>query len=193
MARERKVIAAFGAPGMGKTAWVKQLIDGYQAANGPGSVRALDPSRSLGELGEWPGRGAPLKAWLAEVTGNGDGPAGGGWGPGLLVLDDADRWLRPWIQEEVLDLWLANRHLGLDVAITAHRPQAVSKEMIGAASELWLFAQEESHALDYFRNVGTVRRALERDESFDLPTEPGFALRIVPRRDEILMVDVFNR
>lgn len=190
MARERKIVSVFGAPGMGKSALAKSWLTAYQQVNGPDSVRALDPSRTLGDVGEWPGR-AVLRDWFDELTGHGEGPAGGGWGPGMLVLDDADRWLRPWIQDEVVDLWLANRHLGLDIVVTAHRPQAVPKDMIGSSSELWLFAMEEPRALDYFARIPTLRALLTGE--VELPTEPGYALRVVPRSRSVQLVDVFNR
>lgn len=193
MARERKIVAAFGAPGMGKSALGRVLISGYIAQHGTGSVRALDPSRTFEDLGvsEWPGRSG-VEDWLSELTGDGEGPGGGGWGPGLVVLDDADRWLRPWIQEEVVDLFIANRHLGLDLFITAHRPQAVSKDLVGGVSELWLFAQEEPHALEYFMRMQALKATLKSSD-VELPTEPGYALRVVPRRREVSLVDVFNR
>jgi type IV secretory pathway VirB4 component len=47
VARERKIVSVFGAPGMGKSALAKSWLAAYQQVNGPDSVRALDPSRTL--------------------------------------------------------------------------------------------------------------------------------------------------
>lgn len=190
MSRQRKVVIALGAAGMGKSALAVKLVERYQAAGG--AVRVLDPSRAFpGGLGEWSGRGQVM-AWLDELTGHGEGPAGGGWGPGMVVFDDADRWLRPWIQESVIDLAVANRHLGLDVLVTGHRPQGLPKELLGNASELWLFAQEEPLALQYLAKIPALSGALA-DGDLELPTEPGLALRVVPRERRVELVDVFDR
>lgn len=189
--RERKVIVALGAPGMGKSAWARQLVTRYQGAHGDDSVRVLDPSGTFDELGEWPGR-KRVNEWISELTADGEGPKAGGWGPGLLVLDDADRYLLPMSFDAFRDVWLANRHLGLDVIVTAHRAPSVPKDLLGAASELWLFAQEEPRALEYLARIPALRATF--DELADpLPVVPGHALRVVPRRREVTLVDVFNR
>lgn len=189
--RERKVVTVLGAPGMGKSALAKQLVERYQLAHGEDAVRVLDPSGTFPELGEWPGR-RQVNAWIEELTADGEGPKGGGWGPGLLVLDDADRYLLPTSFDSFRDVWLANRHLGLDVVVTAHRAPAVPKDLLGSSSELWLFAQEEPRALEYLAKIPALRATF--DELADpLPVEPGFALRVVPRRREVQLVDVFNR
>jgi len=189
--RERKVVTVLGAPGMGKSALARQLVERYQLAHGEDSVRVLDPSGTFPELGEWPGR-RQVNAWVEELTAEGEGPKGGGWGPGLLVLDDADRYLLPTSFDAFRDVWLANRHLGLDVVVTAHRAPAVPKDLLGSSTELWLFAQEEPRALEYLAKIPALRASF--DELTDpLPVEPGFALRVVPRRREVQLVDVFNR
>lgn len=184
MSRERKVIVVLGAPGMGKSALAKQLVDAYD-----GEVRVLDPSGTFPELGEWCGR-RNVNAWIEELTGDGEGPKGGGWGPGLLVLDDADRYLLSTSFDSFRDVWLANRHLGLDVIVTAHRAPAVPKDLLGSATELWLFAQEEPRALEYLAKIPTLRPCF--DELADpLPTVPGLALRVVPRARTVELIRVF--
>lgn len=187
--RERKVVVALGSPGMGKSALASKLINSYRATFGPESVRMLDPSGTFDD-GEWPGRKG-VDAWINELTADGEGPKGGGWGPGLLVLDDADRYLLPQSFDSFRDVWLANRHLGLDVIVTAHRAPAVPKDLLGSATELWLFAQEEPRALEYLAKIPALRATF--DELADpLPTEPGLALRVVPRFRTVQLVNVFD-
>ena len=203
MTRPRKVVVALGGPSMGKTSLARRIVMTYQQAHGDESVRVLDPSGAFPELGEWPLRSprgrceecdtrhSRTGGWIAELTAHGDGPAGGGWGPGLLVLDDADRYLTPSSLDDWRDLWLANRHLGLDVVVTAHRPQGIPKELLGAASELWLFGQDEPLALDYLRTIRPVARALEAGHLSDLPASPGEAVRVLPREGRAELVRLF--
>lgn len=189
--RERKVVIALGTVGMGKSALVRKMIAPYQAQHGANSVRALDPSRTFEDLGisEWPGRKG-VEPWIDAVTGDGEGPRNGGW-CGLLILDDADRYLQSHSRDAFNDVWTANRHLGLDVVITAHRPQGIPKEAISSASELWLFAQEEVNALDYLRQIPTIKASTQGVDA--LPTEAGIALRVIPRARTAELVDVFDR
>lgn len=184
--RERKIILALGAPGMGKSALAKQVIRAYEAQHGHDSVRALDPSGTFPEQGEWPGRKG-VTEWIDELTDEGRG----NW-HGLLVLDDADRYLTSAASTESFrDVWLANRHLGLDVLVTAHRPQGVPKDLIASSSELWLFAQEEPRALEYLAEVRAVRTAMESAATKGLPTRVGYALRVIPRDGSAELVKLF--
>jgi hypothetical protein len=189
-ARERRVVTVLGTVGMGKSALAKKLVANYQDAHGPDSVRVLDPSYSFGDLGEWPGRRG-VDEWINEVTGDGEGPRNGGWS-GLLVLDDADRYLFAHSYDSFRDVWLANRHLGLDVIVTAHRPQGVPKELLSSSSELWLFAQEEANALDYLARLPSVGARFKELGPDALPTEKGLALRVVPRARSADLVRVFD-
>jgi hypothetical protein len=186
MGRERAIAVALGAPGMGKSALTKKLVARY-----PGEVRVLDPSGSFDELGEWPGRRG-VQDWIDELTAEGEGPAGGGWGPGLLVLDDCDRYLTAQAVDNFRDVWLANRHLGLDVIANAHRPQGVPKDMIASAHRLYLFAQEEPRALEYLMKIRQVALAVG-GAYVELPTRPGKALLVQLRGDVgVSEVDVFE-
>lgn len=189
MGRERKVTVILGAPGMGKTALVKRVVAAYQRQHGAKSVRALDPSGALPGLGEWPGR-RNTTAWIEELTAEGEGPGAGGWGPGLLVLDDADRYLLPMSLDAWRDVWLANRHLGLDVIVTGHRAPALPKDLLGAASEFWLFAQEEVRALDYLASIPTLRGAFKGIAS-PLPAVKGLALRVVPATRSVQLMRIW--
>lgn len=170
MSRVREIVVALGAAGMGKTFLTRQLVDRY-----PGDVRVLDPGGAF-EFGEWPGRKG-TEEWISELTADGEGPAGGGWGPGLLVLDDADRYLAAHSMDAWRDVWLANRHLQLDVMVNAHRPQGLPKDLLGCTRELWLFAQEEPRALEYLASVPSLA-PIFREAREPLPTKAGEALRV---------------
>ncbi len=188
MARLRRVVVALGAPGSGKTGGlIRPLVQRYLAAGG--QVRILDPGGEFDELGEWPGRGA-VDEWIDELTACGEGPRAGGWGPGLLVLDDADRYLGPGRSKAWDDVWMANRHLGLDVLVSAHRPQGVPKELLGAAHELWLFQQDEPRALEYLADIPALRPVFEGNEH-PLPNERGLALRVLVREQQLQLVRLF--
>lgn len=182
--RERRVMVALGAQGVGKTALARKLVDSYDA----GPVRILDPSGNWGERGEWPGR-RETDAWIDELTAEGGGPGKGGWGPGLLVLDDADRYLLAQSHDSFRDVWLANRHLGLDVLVTAHRAPSIPKDLLGAADELWLFRQAEVRALDYLSKIPALEFLLE--EGYELPREKGLALRVMVHEHTGELVKIF--
>lgn len=179
---------------MGKSALLRLLVNHYPPS--AGSVLILDVSNTFEDLEservsvENPGR-RNIQSWIDDVTGEGEGPRNGGFGPGLLVLDDADRYLSYSSFDGFRDVWLANRHLGLDVAVSAHRPQGVPKELLGATSELWLFAQEEAGAIEYLARMPTLR-ATFRDHDAPLPTEAGVALRVVPAQRSIQTVRIFK-
>lgn len=177
MARDRRVVIMLGMKGMGKTRLLNLMIDRYPAA--AGSVRALDRSHQWA-WGEWPGRGKALQEWLQELMGEDkDGrplPSAPGKHRGLLVLDDADRYLTSSsaVGDLFRDLWLANRHYQMDLAVTAHRPQGIPKDLINAADEIWIFPIGEPRALDYLREIPALERAGLRQ----LPERAGVALRV---------------
>lgn len=189
--RERKVVVVLGAPGMGKSALCKRLIAAYQRQHGADSVRALDPSHTFPGLGEWPGR-RNVVDWIEQLTAEGEGPRGGGWGPGMLVLDDADRYLLPQSYDAWRDVWLANRHLGLDVVVTGHRAPALPKDLLGSASELWLFAMEEPRALEYLAKIPTLASTFKQNRA-PLPKEKGEALRVIPSAHSLQRVRIWPK
>lgn len=191
--RQRRVVVVLGAPGCGKTNGItRPLVQRYLAAGG--QVKILDPAGEFDELGEsiacWPGRGA-TDEWIDNLTAYGEGPRAGGWGPGLLVLDDADRFLSSGNTRSWQDLWMANRHLGLDVVVTAHRPQGVPKELLGSCHELWLCMQDEPHALEYLSAIPALAPIFETGEH-PLPTEPGRALKVLVRERQLFEVELFR-
>lgn len=167
------------------------MLDRY-----PGEVIILDPAGQW-EDGEWPA-GAyrnpkSLNAWIDEVTNEGRGPPGPRVGEegALLVLDDADRYLPQWSAGNPWrDVWLANRHLRLDVIVTAHRPQGVPKDLLEACAELWLFALHEPLALDYLSRVPSLA-SIFRSGEHPLPTRPGQALRVVKASGDVQRVKLF--
>lgn len=170
--------------GMGKSALARELLKRY-----PGPKKVLDPSHSFPEFdGEWPGR-RNVNDWLTKVTGDGEGPRKGGF-RGLLVLDDCDRYLTSASFDEWRDVWLANRHLGLDVVATAHRPSMVPKDLLGSADELWLFAQEEPLALAYLAKLPSLRPTFANNKT-PLPNVKGEALRVVPSKLLVQRVRIF--
>jgi hypothetical protein len=221
MGRERKVVVVLGAPGTGKTGGVViPLVRQYVKRHGAESVRGLDVSGDLAMAlpdmatqWEWPGS-SKVDEWFRTLTAEGQGPAGGGWGPGLLVLPDADRYLSPHTMGSMRDLWLANRHLGLDVILDAHRPQEFPPGLFLAASEIWLFSLEEVNAnekLSHVKGIGRIIRMrlahmretsekkraqlakqIAEEEILPLPTEKGQALRINPKTGDVGAFRLFH-
>lgn len=179
MSRPRKIVTILGAQGVGKTTLVMHLARQYLSTFGPGSIRALDPANQFEEFGgEWPGRGG-VRDWINALTAHGDGPRAGGWGPGLLILDDADRYIQAHAYTDFQDVWIANRHLGLDVIVSAHRPQGVPKDLLGCTHELYLFQQEEPLALEYLMRIPSLKRmAAEAADEEMLPEVPFVALKL---------------
>lgn len=189
MGRPRKIVTALGAQGVGKTTLVKHIATAYAAAFGRESIIALDPGGQFAEFnGVWPGRRG-VREWIAELTANGDGPAKGGWGPGLLILDDADRYIDPHAYNDFRDVWIANRHLGLDVIVNGHRPQGVPKELLGCTHDLYLFQQEEPHAVEYLQKIPSLKLALANGNDL-IPTEPFIALKVSRGQRETELVQV---
>lgn len=201
--RERRIIVALGAPGKGKTALAKMVIADYRRRHGERSVHIIDPSYSFDGEGVWPGRNkvpkqradgktiwvSAIDAHIDTLTAGGRGPRFGGWS-GLLVLDDADRYLTAGGNEYWRDIWLANRHLGLDVLVTAHRAAAVPKDLLGSAYELWLFAMDEPNALKYLAKVPQLTALF--DGQHPLPSQKGQALRVVPSQGKLSYVTLFK-
>lgn len=186
--RQRKVVVALGAKGSGKTGGLtRPLVQRYLA--GGGKVRILDPAGEFDELGEWPGRGN-TDEWIDTLTGEGLGPRGGGWGPGLLVLDDADRYLGAGTEKHFRDLWVANRHLGLDLVVSGHRPQGLPKDLLGAADELWLFQQDEPRALEYLAEIPALEPVFA-GATHPLPKKPGMALKVLVHERQVYLVRLF--
>lgn len=189
MGRPRKIVTVLGAQGVGKTTLVMHIARAYLAAFGEGSIRSLDPAGQFEEFGgEWPGRGG-VRDWINELTAHGDGPAKGGWGPGLLILDDADRYIDPHAYNDFRDVWIANRHLGLDVIVSAHRPQGIPKELLGCTHELYLFQQEEPLALEYLSKIPTLKASLAKDGTM-LPEEAFVALKVTRGSRETELIQV---
>jgi len=167
--RERRIAVVLGKKGAGKTTLVRRWVDSY-----PGSVRALDPAGEF-SFGEWPvGEGGKTRRqaisdWLKELTGDGRG----NW-EGLLILDDSDRYASVVPSEAWTDVYCANRHVGLDVIVTAHRPQGVAKELLANADIVYIFQQDEPLARKYLEKFTQIEGLADL-----IPTEKGRALVVV--------------
>ena len=200
-----------GAPGMGKTLFTRRLVDAWATSfrqEHPGFFKGnpnrrlpifiADPNRGFpAPYGEFPAGGnedpSLLYPWIRGITGNGEGPPVSkrvGMEGGLIVLDDADVYLEntnginPW-----RPLWTKNRHLRLDVIVTAHRPQGVPKEMIAAAKMMYLFAMEEPNAVTWLQKIPCLQGL-----DMELPDEPFYALKLALRpREEPRIVKLFNK
>lgn len=188
--REREVTLVLGSNGVGKTTLLNVWVERYPADSG--SVRALDPPPHTWPWGEWPGYSG-IRDWLSRIKGvDADGLPVPDADPhrGLLLLDDCDRYISnvSYVRDGWRDLWVANRHFHLDVAAVARRPQEIPKVMIAAASEIWVFAQEESYAEEYllklksFTSLGIT----------SLPREAGLAYRLRPREGVCDLVRLFT-
>lgn len=206
--RDRVIVVALGMPGMGKSLLARQYAQAYQ-----GKKIILDMNRQW-EGGEWvPGaQNDPslLDPWINRITNNGEGPPTKLYdrngqrvdihgrpirvGPegAMLILDDADNYLpthngaSPW-----RCLWIKNRHLRLDVLITAHRTQGLPKELIAAARTLWLFAMNEPYALKYLAKIPALSNS--GVDGFRLPQEKFKALRVDMLTGEVSERVVFQR
>lgn len=188
-ARSRTVVTILGAPDMGKSTLARAFLDRYPDSAGAKII--CDPARQW-EDSEFPGfEPKALEDWANELHGHGEGPANGGRGPGIVLLDDSDRYIYPASWNVWRHLWLANRHIQLDVIVTAHRPQGVPKDLLEATQELWIFNLEESHAIDYLSTCGPTLKATFRNNADPIPAEKGLALRVIRRERRTELVKVF--
>jgi hypothetical protein len=200
-ATSRKIVLILGTVDQGKTTLARWLLKGMSNERGP--LIAVDPARQF-PGGEWP-RGFGYdqdvqRRWLQEITNDGEGPmmpptrdSDGNAirkrvGPegAVLLLDDADRFL-PNYPSRWADVWMANRHLRLDVIVTAHRPQDIPKPLIESASYLYLFNMGEPRALDYIRKIGWVGSLASK-----MPDRQGLCLAISRMPRGARWLDVFK-
>lgn len=183
--RSRRIVVILGTTDIGKTFLTRMMIADYLASQDD-DVVIVDPGRQFDEeervFPEWAGK-KNLPAWIDDLTAGGQGPADGGF-QGLLVLDDADRYIGVRTADEWVDLFFANRHLHLDIIVSAHRPQSIPKDLIGSAYQLILFQQDEELALEYLSKIGPVKSALSRGERVELPTEKGVALVVTLKGED---------
>lgn len=141
-----EMLVMFGPPAHGKSSLADEIVRAYEKAGG--KVWICDPSnawpRHRGRF--WPQTGPKAGDFLIGL----DDML---WqlrnaGPGLLVLDDADRYMKhPTRARE--DLIVSFRHWQKDVLIISRRPQGIPKDCIQNADALAVFATREVYARRY--------------------------------------------
>lgn len=147
-----------GPTGCGKSTGANEIADSYYQAGG--KVWAIDPSRAWqgvrGVTPLWPGlRG--LDTLLVEMQ---------EWGPGLVIFDDADKYMRR--PTQVRDDWMTSfRHYRKDVVLISRRPQGIPKDSISNAKWMALYAgsMTEPGARAY------MREALDAKMMKQVPTQ----------------------
>lgn len=152
-ARQFRMLTVLGAPGAGKTSLVDETIQRYRRGHPGCPVAVLDPNAQFGApMGVWPEDG-DAAAWLARFK---EERAKRGKPPGLLVLDDADKYLTGAPPVGVFrDLFTSFRHWRLDVILNARRSQDVPKVCIASSSTLALFLHRELYGRQYIKaNLG---------------------------------------
>jgi len=138
----------FGPNGCGKTTFAEQIARNYIRLGG--RAWAIDPNgaweKSPGVKSLWPKEGIAGIDVLLQSTAT--------WKPGLVILDDADRYFRH--PSQIRDDYLtSNRHLRKDLLTLARRPQGIPKDAISIARFIALFpgSLTEVHARKYFAGI----------------------------------------
>lgn len=138
----------FGPNGCGKTT-VAEVIARYYHRLG-GNVWAIDPNgawtQTPGVKSLWPQDGIKgIDDMLIDSQ---------RWKAGLMIFDDADRYLRH--PSQVRDDYMtSNRHFRKDVLVISRRPQGIPKDAITSARFVMLFpgSLTEVYAREYFEGV----------------------------------------
>lgn len=144
--RPYEMMAIIGPPAYGKTSLTDELAERYRKEGG--RVWICDPSNNWRHArSRWPSPGA---FWPENGLAGLDDAL---WtlrsvGPGLLILDDADYYMR-FPTNARLELMTSFRHWQKDVLIVTRRPQGIPKDAIANADALALFAQREVYSRDY--------------------------------------------
>jgi hypothetical protein len=188
--RDRSTIIALGGTGTGKTlltrllitAWLDSFKREFPAWKGRYPIFIADPNCGFpAPYGEFPDEAhedtTAMFPWIREITGHGHGPSRSSRvtsAGGLLVLDDADTYIQntnainPW-----RPLWTKNRHLRLDIIVSAHRPQGIPKEMFAVANLVYCFQMEEPNAVSWLESIPILKNV-----QFELPEVRFMALKI---------------
>lgn len=141
----------FGPNGCGKTTVAEQIARYYiRGTKVRGKVWAIDPN------GGWRDSEGVKSLWPAEGAGGIDEMLldSERWGPGLVIPDDADSYIRH--STEIQTNYLTrNRHYRKDLLVIARRPQGIPKDAIASARFVILFAGSltEVWAKKYFRSM----------------------------------------
>jgi energy-coupling factor transporter ATP-binding protein EcfA2 len=138
----------FGPNGCGKTTLAEQIAHTYVRLDG--RAWAIDPNgaweKSPGVKSLWPAEGIAGIDELLQDSAT--------WKPGLVILDDADRYFRH--PSQIRDDYLtSNRHMRKDLLVISRRPQGIPKDAISNARFVALFpgSLTEVHAHKYFSGV----------------------------------------
>lgn len=137
-----------GPNGCGKTTIAEQIATYYVRLGG--KAWALDPN------GAWEETEGVKSLWPKEGTEGIDLMLHDSvrWGPGLMIFDDADSYMRH--STEIQSNYLTrNRHLQKDQLVISRRPQGIPKDAIASVRFIALFAGSltEMHAHKYLRSV----------------------------------------
>jgi hypothetical protein len=142
-----------GPPAHGKTSLTDEMDEAYRRKGG--RVIIVDPSNNWPGRGVWPGM-AGLDKYLDTLRTS---------GPALLILDDADRYMR-FPTNARLELMTSFRHWQKDVILVSRRPQGIPKDAIANADWLAVFAVREVYARRYIAEQIGRREVMKA-----LPTE----------------------
>ncbi len=160
-------VGLFGGPGCGKSSLEWEWMLDYDRRGG--KVIAIDRARQFGRFGFWPKEGVRgLDAWLENDIKDKF--------HGLLVLDDADIYLKPRSTGEWVDLIVAFRHWGLDILVSGRAPQGIDTNLLRCLEHVALFRMKEANA------VNKIEEWLGADVADNIPTE----------KHQYLMVDIFG-
>lgn len=145
-------ILIFGPNGCGKTTIAEKLAAFYvRGTRVRGKAWAIDPNGAFEKSED------VKSLWNSELEEAGvdeilkDCPR---WGPGLIIMDDADRYIR-WSTRIQRNALTSNRHQKKDQILIARRPQGVPKDAIACAKAVILFAGSltEVGAREYLEGI----------------------------------------
>lgn len=149
--RPFRMFLILGAPGAGKTSLVDELRLRYKQNHPNAPIYLLDPNAQWSESdgAQWPKDG-DATAWLEQLLAKREKQ---GKPPGLLVLDDMDKFLNGGPPSGVWrDLFTGFRHKRLDVICNARRSQDVPKVVIASSAQCALFVHRELYGRQYIKN-----------------------------------------
>jgi hypothetical protein len=187
--RQRHMTVLLGTNGMGKTKLMEQFIEKWKRSNPNGGVFAIHDAGKYN--GYWPddykNEKKLLYEYVEKVTNYGRGPLARvngklpplvGTNGGLLILDDMDGWCPQNTDGTIMNkLFTKHRHQFLDVLITGHRTQQISKVAIGCCHYLYLFNTNEPHCIDYLMKIEGMREA--KLQGMAMPKGVGECIEII--------------
>lgn len=177
--RPFRMATFLGAPASGKTTLIEMLLWRYRREVPENPTYVLDPNAAFPDDpgAVWPEDG-DAELWLSRLK---DARAKQGTPPGLLLLDDADRYLSGGAPRGVWkDLFTSFRHWRLDVFLNARRTQDIPKMAIQSADTCYIFRQREVHGREY------LAKQLGEEILPHIPTAPFEYLRVDVDSGELL-------